>query len=369
MRVRLDRIATFFKGEQVNGDSLSPEFDYPFLNGGINPSGNWKTSNCPANTITVSEGGNSCGHVNFMEEPFWCGAHCYFLADVKGLPKYVYYALKSQQLRLMAQRTGACMPNIKKKDLGAFEFEYNANTDEQKRIAAELDKIVAMKKNAEERLEKLNLLIKARFNEMFGKDKNFSIVKFDTVVWFQEGPGVRNTQYTSSGVKLLNVANLVDSMVDLSTSSRYISEKEAYGRYRHFLVDEGDLIIASSGIKVDYFDKKMGFVMKSQLPLCMNTSTIRFKVLNPDVLNIVYFMYYLKSNDFKAQLIRQITGSAQLNFGPSHLRKMTIPVCDISLQCTFASFVEKVESLKSIAKREAEKLDLLYRSKLQEYFG
>ena len=55
------------------------------------------------------------------------------------------------------------------------------------------------------------------------------------IVWFQEGPGVRNTQYTDSGVKLLNVANLVDGKVDLSTSSRYISEEEAYGKYKHFL--------------------------------------------------------------------------------------------------------------------------------------
>ena len=95
-------------------------------------------------------------------------------------------------------------------------------------------------------------------------------------VWFQEGPGVRKEQYTSNGVKLLNVANLVDGKVDLSTSDRFISKEEANGRYKHFLVDEGDLIIASSGIQVSYFDKKMGFIQKNQLPLCMNTSTIRF---------------------------------------------------------------------------------------------
>ena len=79
--------------------------------------------------------------------------------------------------------------------------------------------------------------------------------KITDLLWFQEGPGVRNTQYTTSGVKLLNVANLVDGKVDLSTSDRYISEEEAYGKYKHFLVDSGDFIIASSGIQVDYFEK------------------------------------------------------------------------------------------------------------------
>ena len=91
-------------------------------------------------------------------------------------------------------------------------------------------------------------------------------VSIPDVLFFQEGPGVRNTQYTAGGIKLLNVANLVDGKIDLSTSDRYISEKEAYGRYRHFLCDEGDFIVASSGIKVEYIDKKMGFVEKSMLP-------------------------------------------------------------------------------------------------------
>ena len=59
-------------------------------------------------------------------------------------------------------------------------------------------------------------------------EKNW--VKMSDVLFFQEGPGVRHTQYTTSGVKLLNVANLVDGKVDLSTSTRYISEDEAYGK-------------------------------------------------------------------------------------------------------------------------------------------
>ncbi|HJJ64285.1 MAG TPA: hypothetical protein O0X09_03845, partial [Methanocorpusculum sp.] len=83
--------------------------------------------------------------------------------------------------------------------------------------------------------------------------KSMPRVLIPDVLYFQEGPGVRNTQYTLSGVKLLNVSNLHDGFVDLSTSNRYISEDEAYGRYSHFLVDEGDFIIASSGIKIESF--------------------------------------------------------------------------------------------------------------------
>ena len=188
------------------------------------------------------------------------------------------------------------------------------------------------------------------------------------MLFFQEGPGVRNTQYTSSGVKLLNVANLVDGKVDLSTSYRYISEDEAYGKYRHFLCDEGDFIVASSGIKVDYIDKKMGFISREMLPLCMNTSTIRFKVLDGSKLNIKYFMYFLKSTAFKKQLAKQITGSAQLNYGPSHLKQMTFPLIDIKIQ---NDLVQKLDSIMRIIDQKnasLKKLDELVKARFVEMF-
>lgn len=194
-------------------------------------------------------------------------------------------------------------------------------------------------------------------------------VNIPDVLFFQEGPGVRNTQYTAEGVKLLNVANLVDGKVDLSTSDRYISEVEAYGKYKHFLCDVGDFIIASSGIKVEYIDKKMGFIEESMLPLCMNTSIIRFKVLDENKLRIRYFMYYLKSQHFKNQLAREITGSAQLNYGPSHLRKMTMPLISISFQDKIVCNMDKVQSIIDLRKCELIQLDNLIKARFVELFG
>jgi len=194
-------------------------------------------------------------------------------------------------------------------------------------------------------------------------------INISDVLFFQEGPGVRNTQYTTEGVKLLNVANLVDGKVDLSTSDRYISEDEAYGKYKHFLCDAGDFIIASSGIKVEYIDKKMGFIDESMLPLCMNTSTIRFKVLDDNQLRIRYFMYYLKSQHFKNQLFKQITGSAQLNYGPSHLKKMIMPLINLSKQDEIIACMDKVQSIIERRQQELVKLDTLIKARFVDMFG
>ena len=199
--------------------------------------------------------------------------------------------------------------------------------------------------------------------------KEWNIENLQNIVFFQEGPGVRNNQYTQQGVKLLNVANLKNGEVFLDNTERYISEEEAYGKYKHFLAEEGDLIIASSGIKVEYFDRKMGFVKKEHLPLCMNTSTIRFKTLDKEHLNIKYFAYFLKTNYFKKQISRLITGSAQLNFGPSHLRKIKVIVPPINIQNKIVQVLDKAQELIDKRKEQIEALDELVKSKFIEMFG
>ena len=143
------------------------------------------------------------------------------------------------------------------------------------------------------------------------------------VAWFQEGPGVRASQFTDRGVKLLNGTNIYRGRLLLDSTSRFISESEASGPYSHFLADEGDIVIASSGITIDKFEEKIAFVKVEHLPLCMNTSTVRFKVKD-EQLEPLFLYYFLMSKKFKDQIGSQATGSAQLNFGPSHLEKVTI---------------------------------------------
>ena len=61
----LGEIIEISKGEQLNKSNLTLKGDYPVWNGGIQPSGFTNTYNQMENTITISEGGNSCGFVNY----------------------------------------------------------------------------------------------------------------------------------------------------------------------------------------------------------------------------------------------------------------------------------------------------------------
>ncbi|MEG2929838.1 MAG: restriction endonuclease subunit S, partial [Oscillospiraceae bacterium] len=76
-----------------------------------------------------------------------------------------------------------------------------------------------------------------------------------------------------------------------------------------------------------------------------------------------YFMYYLKSDDFKNQLERQIVGSAQLNFGSSHLKKMHIPLPPLDEQKKIANELDKITDIITNRKAQLKKLDLLVKSR------
>jgi len=179
--------------------------------------------------------------------------------------------------------SGANLPRISPSSLLGIEIPLPP-LEEQRRIAAILDKGESIKALFAKR-EKAFLSVEESLFSALHEGDNRGLTgrtySLSDVFWFQEGPGVRNWQFTSSGVKLLNVGNITkDGKVDLLRSERHISEDEAFGRYHHFLVDEGDLLMPSSGIPIEedgLLRTRSAFARSSDLPLCMNTSTIRFK--------------------------------------------------------------------------------------------
>lgn len=84
-------------------------------------------NNVEANTISISEGGNSCGYVQFNACPFWSGGHCYTIQNTTDNVKteYLYQFLKSKESEIMKLRIGSGLPNIQKKDLAKFKIEYS----------------------------------------------------------------------------------------------------------------------------------------------------------------------------------------------------------------------------------------------------
>ncbi len=139
---KLGEICEIKKGEQINGSELTEFGQYPVINGGTTPSGYHSKYNCNADTITISEGGNSCGYVQFNKGPFWSGGHCYSLNRVKAvvLNKYLFYYLKFSESKIMSLRVGSGLPNIQKNAISNFEVIVS-NEQTQTLITKMLDTI------------------------------------------------------------------------------------------------------------------------------------------------------------------------------------------------------------------------------------
>jgi len=198
--------------------------------------------------------------------------------------------------------------------------------------------------------------------------KGWENVLIPEVMFFQEGPGVRKWQFRDKGVKLLNVGNINNQELNLSTTKIFIDEDEANGKYSHFLLNAGELVIGCSGIVVDNFHNKIAYVSEEDLPLCLNTSTMRFRPLNDNV-SLDYFRYFIQTNLFKKQLQRLITGSAQLNFGPSHVKQIELLLPPLTTQRRIAEVLDKADAIRKRSKKILEKYDQLAQSVFLEMFG
>lgn len=245
---------------------------------------------------------------------------------------------------------------------------------EQRRIAKILDKVDALRAKRRTGLAQLNTLTQSIFLDMFGEPAttNWERVKLPDAYWFQEGPGVRKWQFKSEGVKLLNVGNIEkDGSLNLEKTDRHVSTEEAYGKYKHFLVDAGDFVIASSGISFDsdgMLRTRGAFVLESQLPLCMNTSTIRFKA-KKGFTDLRFLAAWLDTPEFRGQITRLVTGTAQQNFGPSHLSSVWVTLPPLSLQLEFARRMSAVAVVRDQQRASLDTLDALFLSLKDSSFG
>jgi len=293
----------------------------------------------------------------------WVNNHAHVMRPKKDFDiGYLTEFLESLNYSLL--NSGTAQPKLNKQT--CLNIKVAKPTIEEQQAIAEalgdvdgliraLDKLIAKKRNIKQ----------GTMQKLLSSKKGWETNKLPELVWFQEGPGVRNTQFTASGVKLLNGTNIENGKLLLDKTSRYISKNEAYGWYSHFLVDDGDILIACSGISVDKFHEKVTEANKSHLPLCMNTSTMRFKIKSNKISKL-YFFHFLKSNSFKQQIGGQATGSAQLNFGPFHVKRIEIELPSLEEQENIAQILSDMDTEIETLEQKRAKYKSIKQGMMQE---
>ena len=133
----------------------------------MTPSGYTEIYNTKANTISISEGGNSCGFVAFNDQKFWSGGHNYTLSQLKIDVRYLYQNLKKQEPFIMSLRVGSGLPNVQKSRLSEVKISYPKKLDEQGKVAAFLTDVDYLITLHQRKLDLLKNMKISLLNKMF----------------------------------------------------------------------------------------------------------------------------------------------------------------------------------------------------------
>ena len=298
---------------------------------------------CEPDTVVIGRKG-SINNPIFVETPFWNVDTAFGLcADrSKLVPKYLYYFCEKYDFERL--NTTVTIPSLTKTNLLKVEIPLPP-LDEQRRIAAVLDKVSGLIVKRREQLDKLDELVKARFVEMFGDPIN----------------NTKGLPTTPLGEICYLKAGVTTSSDEIHSQSKEYSVPCYGGNGIRGYVKE-----ATQRGTYPIIGRQGALCGNVQLAIGEFHATEHAVLVSPIIkTNVIWVYYLLKFMD----LYRYHTGAAQPGLAVKTLNMVEIPCADISLQNEFATFAEQVEKSKLTIQQSLDKLEVLKKALMQQYFG
>lgn len=271
------------------------------------------------------------------------------------LPDYFYYLFSARDWTKGTNRA-VMGTTLNKATLSAISIEVPP-LDEQRRIAATLDKVTDLIAKRRQQLDKLDLLVKARFVEMFVEGyPECTLMSLCNIIDYRG----KTPQKVDSGLPFITAKNVRMHRMVLEPKE-YIS-KEMYDKImvRGF-PKEGDVVFTTEAplgnvCRIPHFD--------TEFYIGQRIVTLQTTVLHP-----AYLEYALDTEAFKKKIAAKSSGSTVTGIRVRLLEQLTVPVPPLKLQDKFAAFVEQTEKTKTTISRSLDKLETLKQALMQEYFG
>ena len=239
---------------------------------------------------------------------------------------------------------------------------------EQRDIADSLDKITNLHFLRKQQLAKLDELVKARFVEMFG-DAKLNPYDFpcnslsEYILFLTSGSRGWSRYFTDSGEYFITIKNVKNCRITLQ-DVQYVTPPDN-AEAKRTKVQENDLLISitadlgRTGVVTKRIAEHGAYI--NQHLTCIR---LNLKKANP-----IYVAYYMESDAGKEQFAskNQSAVKAGLNFNAINSLKLVVPPLD--LQNDFAAFVEHVDQQKQTIQQSLDKLELMKKALMQEYFG
>ena len=171
--------------------------------------------------------------------------------------------------------------------------------------------------------------------------------------------GTCEKYYTdNTGVPMLRTTNITSHGIDLKDLkyvTRTFHEKNLKSR-----VHKGDLLIARHG------SNGQANVYCGDEAQCLNAI-----IIEPDhnITNPIFLENLINSRSVKRQIEKELVGSTQHVLNTTTLANVEVKIPAIKEQQVFAAFVERVDQQKQTVQQSLEKLELMKKALMQEYFG
>ena len=189
----------------------------------------------------------------------------------------------------------------------------------------------------------------------------WSILRFDEVIDFQEGPGILAKDFRTDGVPLIRLSGLQRGRRVLEGCD-FLDQEMVAARWEHFKVAEGDVLLSTSASL-----GRIAIVDEASVGAIPYTGIIRMRPRSrrvyPD-----FIPFLLESPHFQRQIEAMGVGSVIRHFGPSHLRQMTVLLPAIEVQRRIAEILGALDDRIELDRRMNETLEAMARALFKSWF-
>lgn len=301
--------------------------------------------------------------VKYIEKPCFLGADGVKLlcpVSKNANCKYLFYQLSHADI----PNTGY---NRHFKWVKALDFKI-PSTDEQNRVVEVLDNITSLILLRQRQLTKLDELVKARFVEMFGdpiyNEKGWTTQSLNEICTVIVDCPHSTPSYTieDTGYKCIRTSIVKKNNI-LWDKIEYIPKQEYFQRIQRKKPEKGDVIYTREGAILG-----IAAVIDRECNVALGQ---RSMLLSPDTQKCLpYFLSTAMNFDsFLKNALGGISGSASPHINVGDVKSFEIIVPPLPLQKEFTHFVEEVDKQKQTVQQSLDKLELLKKALMQEYFG
>ena len=237
--------------------------------------------------------------------------------------------------------------------------------EEQRRIAALLDKVSDLIAKRRAQLDKLDLLVKARFVEMFGdplrNTKGWHCLELTKVcksIFGGGTPSKSHPEYFVGTVPWVSPKDMKQAII--SDSIDHITEEAIANSTTNLVPVNSVLMVIRSGI------------LKHTLPVAINSVPVAINqdmkafVPNSNILT-EFLMYYFKA--IEPDVLAGVRGVTADNIDFKAFQKRKIIIPPLKVQKEYAIFVQCVDKSKLTIHQSLDKLETLKKALMQQYFG